>query len=196
MALLFDSLCAAALFIAAILAWEAAEKMPAAARLNLRFAALMLTGFSAARTFPNATLALDAALLTSSLATAASVLVLSFPRRAPFWISSLILLAAFAAGLLAALRTLPALALGYQAGAAAMLFAWSLPRLGENAYAAFLTILAAASLLFAAMTVMNGSLGAAMLFYATFLLLVTRASQTTVANRRRRGCLLVSGEHA
>jgi hypothetical protein len=196
MVFLFDSLCAAALFVAAILSWAMAYNMPAAARINLRFAALMLAGFSTARTLPSSTLVFDAALLTSSLATAAAVLALSFPRRAPVWISGLILSAALAAGLLAALRAMPALALGCQASAAVALAVWGLSRFGESPYATVLVNLGAASLLSGAMAVMNGSLSAAMLFFAAFLLLMIRALQAAVADRRRHDSVLVSGARA
>jgi len=196
MVFLFDSLCAAALFFAAILSWGMARSAPAVARINFKFAALMFAGFSMVRALPNSTLAFDAALLTSSLATASAVLALSFPRRGPVWLFSLILSAALAAGLLAALRAMPALALGYQTGAAAVLSVWGLSRFGESPYASVLANLGAASLLFGAMAVMNGSLSAAMLFFAAFLLLAIRALQAAVVDKHRRDSVFVSGMRA
>jgi hypothetical protein len=195
MAFLFDSLCAASLFVATILSWGMADSARPAARTKLRFAAMMLAAFSAARTLPNSDLAFDVALLTPSLAAAAAILALSFPRRAAVWLSCLILLAGLLAGLLAALQKMPVVALGYQVGAALTFFAWAMSRFGEKPHAAILASLSATSLLFGAMAVMNASLGAAMLFFAAFLLLATRASQAAVADQRQRGRLVISGEH-
>ena len=195
MAFLFDSLCAAVLFVAAILSWGMAESARLPARINLRFAAMMLAAFSAARTLPDSDLALDAALLLPCMAAAAAVLALTFPRRPPIWLACLILIIGLLDGLLASLQIVPALALSYQAGAALVLFAWGLSHFRENPHTALLANLSAASLLFGAMAVMNASLGAAMLFFASFLLLSTRASQVAIADQRRRGHWFVSGEH-
>jgi len=196
MVFLFDSLCALALLFSAILSWwMAADSLPNA-RINLRFAAMMLAAFSAARGLPSSALALDAALLMPSLAAAAAFLALSFPRRVPVWLSCLILSAALAAGLLAALRAMPALAFGYQTSAAVALAVWGLSRFGESPYAAVLVNLGAASLLSGAMAAMNGSLSAAMLFFAAFLLLMIRALQAAVADKRGRDSVFVSRARA
>jgi hypothetical protein len=194
MAFLFDSLCAASLFVATILSWGMAANMQSGARVNLRFAAMMLAAFSAAPTLPNSDLAFDVALLTPSFAAAATILALSFPRRPPVWLSCLVLIAGLSAGLLAALQVMPVLALGYQVGAALAFFAWAMSRFGEKPHAAIMVSLSAMSLLFGAMAVMNASLGAAMLFFAAFLLLATRASQAAVVDQRQRGRLIVGGE--
>lgn len=196
MVFLFDSLCALALLFSAILSWWMAADSRPNARINLRFAAMILAVFSAARALPSSTLALDAALLMPSLAAAAAVLALSFPRRAPVWFSGLVLSAALATGLLAAFRAMPALALGYQTGAAVALAVWGLSRFGESPYATVLANLGAASLLLGAMAVMNGSLSAAMLFFAAFLLLMIRALQAAVADKCRRDSVFVSGARA
>lgn len=196
MVFLFDSLCAATLFVAAILSWSMAENARSNARINLRFAAVMLAAFSAARTLPGPDLALDAALLLPSLAAAAVFLALSFTRQAPIWLSCLILITGLADGLLAALQTVPALALSYQAGVALVLFAWSVSHFGESPRPALLANFSAVSLLFGAMAAMNESLSAAMLFFAAFLLLATRASQAAVVERSRSGRVFVSLEQA
>lgn len=196
MAFLFDLLCAASLFLAAILSFGMADHTQPGARLNLRFAAMTLAALSAARFLPNSHLALDMALLTPSLAAAAATLALFFPRRPSFWLSCVILIAGLAGGLLAAVQRMPVLALGYQVGAALALFTWAMPRFGEKCNAAVPASLSACSLLLGAMAVMNASLGAAMLFFAAFLLLATRASQAAVADQRSRAPLFVSGERA
>jgi len=196
MAFFFDSLCAASLFLAAILSWGMTENTQPGAQLNLRFAALTLAALSAARFLPSSDLALDVALLTPSVAAAAAILALSVPRRPTLWLSCLTLFAGLLAGLLAAFERMPILALGYQVGVAVAIFAWALSRFGERPYAAIPACLGATSLLFGAMAVMNASLGAAMLFFAAFLLLATRASQAAVAGQRRRARLLVGGERA
>ncbi|HEY2836043.1 MAG TPA: hypothetical protein VGI89_05690 [Rhizomicrobium sp.] len=185
-----------ALLFSAILSWWMAAAGRPNARINLRFAAMMLAVFSAARALPSSALALDAALLMPSLAAAATVLALLLPRRGRVWLSCLILGAALAAGLLAALRAMPALALGYQSGAAVALSVWGLSRFGESPYASVLASLGAASLLFGAMAMMNGSLSAAMLFFAAFLPLMIRALQAAVADGRRRDSVFVSGARA
>ena len=195
MAFLFDSLCTAVLFVAAILSWDMAQGARPGARTNLRFAAAMLTAFCVAQMMPSSGLAFDVAFLTPSLAAAAAMLALLFPRRASVWFSCLILIAGLATGLLAAFQAAPVLALGYQAGMALAIFVWGLSRLGASPHRTILANLGATSLLFGAMAVMNGSLGAAMLFFATFLLLVTRASQTAIADQGGRGQLLISSEH-
>ena len=93
------------------------------------------------------------------------------------------------AGLLAALQVVPVLALGYQVGVALVIFAWAMSRVGaEPPHAAILVSLGAVSLLFGAMAVMNGSLGAAMLFFAAFLLLADpRLTSSGRRAKRRRG---------
>jgi len=196
MVFLFDSLCALALLVSTLLSWWMAAGAGAKARINLRFAAMMLAAFSAARILPSSSLAFDAALLLPSLAAAAIVLALTFPRLPPIWLSSTILVVGLADGLLASLQGAPALALSYQAGAALVLFAWGTSHFAENPRMALLSNLCAAALLSGAMAVMNVSLSAAMLFFAAFLLLAARASQAAVAEKRRQGSWLVGGEHA
>lgn len=196
MAFLFDSLCAASLFLAAILSWGMAAGRQPGTRLDLRFAAAMLATLCVARFLPNSGLALDMALLTPNLAAAAAILALSFPRQPSIWLSGLILVAGLLAGMLAVLQGMPILALGYQVGAALAIFAWAMTRLGEKPSAAIAASLSAMALLLGAMAVMNASLGAAMLFFAAFLLLATRASQAAVAEQRRGARLFISGERA
>ncbi|HXS05796.1 MAG TPA: hypothetical protein VN723_03335 [Rhizomicrobium sp.] len=196
MVFLFDSLCAAILFVAAILSWWMAEKTAPTARIHLRFAALMLAALSIARVMPSADLTYAVALVAPNLAVGASFLALSFPRRASLWLSCLILIAALAAGLIAALQRAPVLAPAYQAGAALAMFGWALSRFDERPYPAMLAGLAATSLLFGAMTIMDRSLGQAMLFLAAFILLTTRASQTAIEEARAPGRLLIGGKRA
>ena len=197
MVFLFDSLCAAVLLMSAILSgWVAGGAYPGA-RVNLRFAAMMMALCSAAPLMPSTGLALDVALVTPCLAASTAVLALSFPRRAALWLSCLLLVAGLVAGLLAALKQMPSLALGFQAGAALVLAAWCASRLEENPHAAILAGLGAASLFFGAMAVMNGTLDAAMMFFAVFLLLAARASKAAVVYRhRRQRQLLISGSQA
>ena len=187
MVFLFDSLCALILLVAAVLSWWMAEDTFPCARVNLRFAAGLLAAFAAARLAPEAGLAFGAALLVPSLAAAAAVLAICFPRRAHTWLSSFVLVVGLVAGLAAAFTGRPALALGYQAGAALAIFAWSFSRVGEMPRAAFPASLAGASLLLGAMSLMAGALSEASLFFAAFLPLVTRASQITVAELRGHG---------
>lgn len=196
MALLFDSLCAAAVLFSAILSWSMAGGACGHGRIHLRFSAAMLASLSAARLMPDSALALDVALLTPTLAAAASFLALAFSRRASIMVCGLILAAGLAAGLLAAALDMPALALGYQTVMAMALIAWGLSRSGETPHAAIIAVLGAAALLFGAMAVMNRSLDAAMLFFAAFMPLVARASQAAVADRRRLRGWLISGERA
>jgi hypothetical protein len=194
MVFLFDSLCAIILFASAILSWWMAADTAPEARINLRFAAFVLTMLSAARLVPAAALELDLALLAPSLAAAAVALALCAPRRCTVWFSSLALIAAMASGFMAALAAMPALALGYQVGAALVILAWSFSRLSDVPRAAFSAALASLALLLGAMTVMDGALSAAMLLFAVFLLLATRASQHAVADIRHPGNWRVSSE--
>ena len=90
----------------------------------------------------------------------------------------------------------PVLAPAYQVGAALAMFGWALSRFRDGPYPAMLASLAATSLLFGAMTVMDRSLGQAMLFFAAFILLATRASQAAVAKARAPGRLLIGGKRA
>ena len=194
MVFLFDSLCAIILFVSGILSWWMAADTAPGARINLRFAAIVLTMLSAARVVPAGGLGLDVALLAPSLAAAAVALALCAPRRTAVWFSTLLLIAALAAGFMAALAAMPALALGYQSGAALVILVWSFSRLAAAPRAAISAALASLALLFGAMTVMDGALSAAMLLFAVFLLLATRASQHAIAEIRRPGHWLVSGE--
>ena len=194
MAVLFDSLCAIILFSSGILSWWMAEETAPAARINLRFAGAVLMPLSAARLIPDADLGLDVALLTPCLAAAGVALALCVSRRPAIWFSCLVLIAALTAGLSAALMPMPALAPGYQAGTALAILVWSISRMDDAPRAAFPASLASLALLSGAMSVMDGALGAAMLLFAVFLLLATRASQNTVAQTRRPGRWLVSGE--
>ena len=103
MVFLFDSLCAAILFLAAILSWWVAEETAPAARIHLLFAALMLAALSVARVMPSSGLTYAVALVTPNLAAGASILALSFPRRFALAFR-LVLIAGLAVGLLAALQ--------------------------------------------------------------------------------------------
>ena len=74
------------------------------------------------------------------------------------------------------------------------MFGWALSRFQDDPHPAMLGSFAATSLLFGAMTIMDRSLGQAMLFFAAFILLATRASQTAIAKPRAHGRALISGE--
>jgi hypothetical protein len=196
MVFLFDSLCAAAILFSAILSWGMTENTRGHARIHLRFSAAMMASLSAVRLMPDSALALDLALLTPGLAAAASFLALAFSRRASIMVCGLIPAAGLAAGFLAVALDMPALALSYQTIMAMALIAWGLSRSAENPHAAIIAVLGAAALLFGAMAVMNRSLDAALLFFAAFMPLATRASEAAVADRRRLRSWLISGERA
>jgi hypothetical protein len=196
MAFSFDSLCAGVLFAAAILSWRLTKDVRSGARVNLRFAAILLAALSASLMVPAAGLGFTVALLSPTLAAAALALALCFSRNAPIWFSSLALILALAAGLIAALVSSPAIALAYQAVAAGAIFVSAFSRLGENPRSGFLASAGATCLFLGAMTLMNAALGEAALFFAASLLLLTRASQAPVEEKRGHTRFFVSGKRA
>lgn len=192
----FDSFCAGLLFAAAILSWRMTREMRSSARLNLRFAAILLAALAASLVAPAAGLGSTVALLSPTLAAAALTLALCFSRNAPVWFSSFALILALAAGLIAALESVAAIALAYQAVAAGAIFLSAFSRLGENPRSGFLASAGAICLFLGAMTLMDMALGEAALFFAASLLLLTRASQAPVAEKRGPARFFVSGKRA
>jgi hypothetical protein len=194
MAFSFDSLCAGMLFAAAILSWRMTREVGSGTRVNLRFAAILLAALAASLVVPAAGLGFTVALLSPTLAAAALALALCFSRNAPIWFSSLALILALAAGLIAALISLPAIALAYQAMAAGAIFVSAFSRLGENPRSGFLASAGATCLFLGAMTLMNAALGQAALFFAASLLSLTRASQAPVEEKRGHARFFVGGK--
>jgi hypothetical protein len=196
MAFSFDSVCAGLLFAAAIVSWRMTRDVCSGTRLNLRFATILLAALAASLVVPTAGLGFAVALLSPTLAAAALALALCFSRSAPIWFSSLALILALATGLIAALVSSPAIALAYQAMAAGAIFISAFSRLGENPRSGFLASAGATCLFLGAMTLMNAALGQAALFFAASLLLLTRALQAPVAEKRGHTRLFVSGKRA
>lgn len=196
MAFSFDSLCAGILFVAAIFSWRMTREVRPAARINLRFAAILLAALAVSLLAPAMGLGFTIALLSPTLAAAALALALCFSRNAPIWFSSFALILALAAGLIAALESTPVVALVCQSIAAGAIFISAFSRLGENPRSGFLASAGAASLFLGAMTLMNSALSEAALFFAAALLLLTRALQAPVAEQRGQARFFVSGKRA
>jgi hypothetical protein len=196
MAFSFDSVCAGILFVAAILSWWMTRDVRPGTRVNLRFAAILLAALAVSLTVPAAGLGSTVALLSPTLAAVALALALCFSRNAPIWLSSLTLILALAAGLIAALISSPFIALAPQVAAAGAIFISAFSRLGENPRSGFLASAGALCLFLGAMTLMNAALGDTALFFAVSLLLLTRASQAPVAEKRGHARLFVSGKRA
>jgi hypothetical protein len=196
MAFFLDSLRAVVLFVAAMLSWRMTRGVRSGTRINMRFACVLNAALAAALIVPIPGLGFDVALLSPALAATALALALCFPQKAPIWFSTFAFILALAAGLLAVLAAVPAVALALQTGAAGLIFVSAFSRLGENPRGSLGAGLGATSLFLGAMTVMNGSLSAAALFFSAALLLLTRVSQAAVAEDGRHGHFLISGKHA
>ena len=197
MAFLSDSIFAVILFAAALLSWRMARDIPTGARINLRFAATLMSALAAARLVPNSGLVLAVANLVCGLAAMALTLAYCFPRRAPSGLAATVLIVALAMGMLATLapRT-EILTQACQAGATLVILASACSRLGDSLRSRLFAGAGALSLLLGAMAVMHGSYDTAMLFFTVTLLGTGRALQIPVTEARRRWRPVVSGERA
>lgn len=191
-----DSLCAVVLFAAAMLSWRMTRGVRSGTRINMRFACVLNAALASALIVPIPGLGFNVALLAPTLAATALALALCFPQKAPIWFSTFAFVLALAAGLLTVLAAIPAVALTLQAGAAGLIFVSAFSRLAGNPRGGLWASLGATSLFLGAMTIMNGTLSSAALFFSAALLLLTRVSQAAVAVDGRHGHFLISGKHA
>ena len=194
MAFSFDS--ALVQFAAAIFTWVLAAKARASARLYLRFAAVLMAALAAAMMVPAPGLAFMVALISASLAGTGLALALCFPRRPPLWFSSVALALSLAAGLTACLLPLPILAPACQTLACCAILVTVFSRAGENPRRAILAGLGATAFFLGGMTVMDGTLAEANLFFAVALALLARASQLPVADQRVRASFVIGRKPA
>ena len=199
MAFSFDSLSLdllAALVLAAvsIWSWRMARGLRAAARMPLRFAAVLLAAFAASLTMPAPGLAFNVILLTASVTGVA--LALAFHRSAPQWLSAIALVTGFATGLIASLAAVPLLAFAVVAAASAYILSACLSRVKDDLRAGFSTMLGAVSLALGGLTMLDGGLAQTALFFAAALGLVARALQKPVEDPDARIELLVGGKRA
>jgi hypothetical protein len=195
MAFPFDSLCALALWGAAMWNWRTARSFRVSARITLRFAAVLLAAQAASLVMPAPALAFNVALIAGSVAGTALALGYSSPRGTPPWLCGLALVLALAAGLTASLAAVPLVGFGCEAGAAAYIFAASLWRFREYAGSAA-TMAGSFALFLSGLALMGGGAAQAMLLFASALSLVVRALEKPVANADARIELSVGRKRA
>jgi hypothetical protein len=187
MALFFDSLTPLLLFAACVSAWMLAGRARAAARVNIRFAAMLFAALAAARLLgllvPRfSAVAPAVALISASLgATALALGLFAFlARPLPTGAAALALGLSLGAGLAAALSGAPVYALICQILAVSLSTAAGFGALAVMRGRAALALLAALSLLCGGFALMDGAAEFTEMFFAAALIGAARASQPPV----------------
>jgi hypothetical protein len=190
--MVFDSLCALLLFCAGIAAWRLPAASRAAARIPVRFAAILFAALAAARALDGlgfAALAPVVALIALSLGGTALALGLFAAlgtRPLPPLAAALGLVLALFAGLAAALAAIPAYALGAAMLSLSLLAAMSLGFFSRTPRRAGLALGTALSVIAGGFALMGGALSVSLLFFAAGLIAAGRALQPGVEARRQR----------
>ena len=174
MAFPFDSLSAFLLLAAAIFSWGMSGRLRSGARLNLRFAAVMLAAFAVSSWTPIPELVFAVGWVAVSLAATALSLVFVFPKGAPVWLASFAFSGAFVLGLAGALAQ-PLAGLTVEGAAASVLLAIGFARFPEAPRASVFGAAGAFALLCAGFSLMDGAAGRAALFLAALLFLLKNA---------------------